>query len=80
MMHVQRDVCVYTMTVTKYKRHQDVRRSYTGNMKRGHLAVLQPQGVNLHIIKEGDKLQELSRVPTCYTNMNANLNVLFIPF
>ena len=37
-------------------------------------------GVNLYIIKEGDKLQELSRVPTCHTNMNANLNVLLIPF
>ena len=28
------------------------------------LNVLQPQGNNLHIVKEGDKLQELSRVPT----------------
>ena len=35
---------------------------------------------NLHIVKGMDKLRELSRVPTCHTNMNANLNVLFIPF
>ena len=35
---------------------------------------------NLHIIKGGDKLQELSRVPTCHTNIKCNLNVLFIPF
>ena len=44
-------------------------------------------GVNLHIVKEGDKLQELSRVPTCHTNINAiwmsysyHFKILFFSF
>ena len=36
-------------------------------------------GGNLHIVKGRDKLQDLSRVPTCI-QYECNLNVLFIPF
>ena len=44
-------------------------------------------GKNLHIIGKWDKLWELSRVPTCYTNMNAiwmsysyHFKILFFSF
>ena len=78
MMYVQRDVHIYTETTVNAKKSKMLSKLYT-RMMCSLLLVLQSQGNNLHIVKEGDKLQELSRVPTCHTNMKCNLSDLFIP-
>ena len=77
-MHVQHDVNKYNknsiiqQNINMIKQLHPICRvsSYLCSNLRG----------NLHIVKGRDKLRELSRVPTCHTNMNASLNVLFIPF
>ena len=71
---------IYITTVIEYKRipkcSQKLNQQY--DVRTPISAPI--SGDNLHIIKAGDKLQKLSRVPTCHTNMNAILNVLFILF
>ena len=62
-------VSEYTRTIIKYKGHRDALKSYIIKMSRDSYLCSNLRG-NLHIVRTEGKLQELSRVSTCHTNMN----------
>ena len=69
-MHVQPTADIYNSN-SKIQRNAKMLREAMSSRCRAHSYLCSNLRGYLHIIGKWDKLQELSRVPTCHTNMNA---------